>query len=435
MKTNIFVVGLDAFNLAQLQALRHASAYRFHSLISYEEIKGGERFPVREFLHEAEHTLGNFPDSIDAIVGYWDFPVSTLLPIVRHYHDLPGPTLEAVLKCEHKYWSRQLQKEVVPALVPPFEEVDPFRTDAIERCSLDYPFWLKPVKAASSHLGFLVHNQTEFRRRLSIIRQRIARFAEPFNHIMAMAHLPPEIAAVDGNHCIAEGIISAGRQCTLEGYVHAGKVHVYGIVDSIREGRHRSCFSRYQYPSTLPRRIQSRMIAATNKVLMHMGYDDSPFNAEFYWHADTDAINLLEINTRISKSHCPLFKMVDGEYHHAVMIEVALGRRPEFPYREGRFRIAAKFMLRRYRDGVVRTVPAREDIERVKQSFPGAEVLLHVEPGMRLSSLPDQDSYSYEIAVLFLGADNQQQLLVNYHMALDLLPFTIEDDAPEISCT
>jgi biotin carboxylase len=432
---NIFVVGLDAFNLAQLQALRHAGAYRFHSLIGYEEIKGGACFPVREFLSGAKHTLGKFQDRIDAIVGYWDFPVSTLLPVLRREQGLPGPTLEAALKCEHKFWSRQLQKEVVPALVPPFEELDPFRADAIERCSLHYPFWLKPVKAASSHLGFLIHNETGFRHSLSIIRERIARYAEPFNHIMAMADLPEEIAAIDGNHCIAEGIISAGRQCTLEGYVHAGKVHVYGIVDSIREGKHRSCFARYQYPSSLPRRVQSRMIAATETVLTHMGYDDSPFNAEFYWHAGSDAIRLLEINTRISKSHCPLFKLVDGEYHHAVMIEVALGQQPDFPFREGRFRTAAKFMLRCYCDGTIHAVPDTEDIERVKQRFPGAEVLLHVEPGMRLSSLPDQDSYSYEIAVIFLGADNQKELLENYRTVRDMLPFKIEYDDQADLCT
>ena len=183
MKKNIFVVGLDAFNLAQLQALRHASAYRFHSLSSYEDIKGGERFPVREFLQEAAHTLGNFPGSIDAIVGYRDVPVSTLLPIVRHYHDLPGPTLEAVLGCEHKYWGRLLQKAVVPALVPPFAALDPFRDDAIVRCNLAYPFWLKPVKAASSHPGFLIHSETGFRQSLSIIHQRIARHFPAGHHL------------------------------------------------------------------------------------------------------------------------------------------------------------------------------------------------------------------------------------------------------------
>jgi hypothetical protein len=91
-------------------------------------------------------------------------------------------------------------------------------------------------------------------------------------------------------------------------------------------------------------------------------------------------------------------------------------------------------MLRRYCDGTVHAVPGAEDIDRVKQRFPGAEVLLHVEPGMRLSRLADQDSYSYEIAVIFMGADNRKKLLENYRLALDMLPFVIENDAQVESC-
>jgi hypothetical protein len=427
-KKNIFVVGLDDFNLSQLQTLRHARDYDFHSLISYAEIKTRGEFPVRQFLHQSRETLEAFSGTIDAIVGYWDFPVSTILPIVRRRYHLPGPSLEAVLKCEHKYWSRQLQADVVPDCIPAFAAVNPFSTTVIDDCELEFPFWLKPVKAASSHLGFHVHNRREFEKSLNIIRQRIGRFAKPFNYILEQANLPPGITAIDGFHCIAEGIISAGKQCTLEGYVHRGAVHVYGIVDSIREGKHHSCFARYEYPSSLPEHITSRMIEVIEKVLTHMGYDDSPFNAEFYWDKKNDNIWLLEINARISKSHCPLFKLVDGEYHHAVMIDVALGNKPHFPHRQGPHKVAAKFMLRHYRDGVVTKVPSSQDMKQVQQRFPDCDIQVHIHSGMRLGDLKDQDSYSYEIAVLFMGADNRQELLENYHTALEMLPFEIDHD-------
>jgi hypothetical protein len=184
---NIFVVGLDDFNLAQMQALRQAGDYRYHSLVSYQEIKARAEFPVGEFLRHAEQTLDEFTGSIDAIVGDWDFPVSTVLPIIRQRHKLPGPTLEAVLKCEHKYWSRLLQAEVVPDSIPPFVRLDPFSDMARQDCALEYPFWLKPVKAASSHQGFRVRNEREFDSSLAIIRQRIGRFAKPFTYILGQA--------------------------------------------------------------------------------------------------------------------------------------------------------------------------------------------------------------------------------------------------------
>ncbi|MDY6979497.1 MAG: D-alanine--D-alanine ligase [Pseudomonadota bacterium] len=427
MSSNIFVVGLDDFNLSQLRSLRHANEYQFHSLLSYQAIKRPVLKPIEHLLQQAYTKLDNFEGSIDAIVGYWDFPVSTILPILRRRYNLPGPDLEAVLKCEHKYWSRCLQIEVAPELVPEFQLVNPFDPNAEDAIELEFPFWLKPIKSASSYLGFKINNRKVLTESLAVIRDRIHRFAEPFNDILKQADIPSHIAPVDGNYCIAEGIISRGGQCTLEGYVQKGEVTVYGIVDSIRSGRHRSSFSRYQYPSNLPGHVKQCMIQAIEKVLLYFGYNDSPFNAEFYWSKKDNKLYLLEINTRISKSHCPLFKMVDGEYHHAVMIDVALGHTPGFPHREGRHRVAAKFMLRHFRDGYVKTVPTRSQIDQVKQCFPDTEIQLHIEPGMWLRDLPDQDSYSYEIATLFMGAKNQKQLLANYQAALNRLCFDIRE--------
>ena len=428
MGKNLFIVGLDPFHLNQLKALARASEYRFISLISYEEIKCGSHFPVREFLAQAPRIMADYPGSVDAIVGYWDFPVSTMLPILQKQQGLQGPSLEAVLKCEHKYWSRLKQQEIIPECIPAFQQVDPFNPEAARECSLNYPFWLKPIKSVLSHLGFMIRDQMEFETALATIRAGIARYAEPFNIIFKQVEIPAEIEAVDGYRCIAESLISKGHQCTLEGYAHDGKVHVYGIVDSVREGTHQSSFSRYQYPSILPPQVQQRMIATTKKLITHLAYADAPFNIEFYWDNRRDSISLLEINTRISKSHCPLFKMVDGEYHHEVMIDVALGRAPSFPHRQGRFATAAKFMVRRYRDGKVLGIPGPEQVQRVRERFGGADVQINVTPGMRLSELRDQDSYSYEIADLFMGADSHEELLANYDQALTMLPFHIVHD-------
>lgn len=428
MAKNLFVVGLDDFHLAQMKSLRRADEYRFHSLISYEEIKCGKSFPVREFLEQATATLSNFENSIDGIVGFWDFPVSTVLPIIRSKFGLTGPSLISVLKCEHKYWSRLEQQQVVPEMVPPFQQINPFTEDPEGQLKIGYPFWLKPVKSVLSHLGFLIRNPDEFRAALRFTREHIGRYAQPFNFIMDHAELPGSVREIDGYHCIAEGVISQGRQCTLEGYVHQGEVVVYGIVDSIREGVHLSSFTRYQYPSRLPNTVQQRMIEATDKVLTHVGYDNSPFNIEFYWNEQSDSIHLLEINTRISKSHCPLLKMVDGEFHHEVMIDVSLGRKPSFPYRAGNFATAAKFMIRHFNNGRVIRVPDKHSVDKVKERYPQTDVLINVHEGMWLTDLKDQDSYSYEIADLFMGAESHETLLGNYDQALRMLPFQIDKE-------
>jgi biotin carboxylase len=426
---NIFVFGSDDFNLAQMRALDEARQFRFYELFRHEEIKADREISAQRLYEGALARLHRFSGPIDAIVGYWDFPVSTMLPLLRKPFGLPSPSFEAVLKCEHKYWSRLEQQRVIPDYIPDFCAVDPFGNDPRRQITLDYPFWIKPVKAASSHLGFMVLNDAQFQHAVDAIRENIFRFGSPFNYLLQFAELPDEVAAVDGYHCIAEALISRGRQCTLEGYVYDGEVYIYGAVDSIREGKHRSSFSRYQYPSSIPLRVRQHMVAVTVRFMDHISFDNGPFNIEYYWDASRDRIWLLEINARISKSHCPLFQHVDGASHHKVMLDLALGTRPLFPYRQGAYRYAAKFMWRIYEDAMVGRVPTDDELRAVCRQIPGVEVQFHIREGMRLSELKDQDSYSYEIAVVFVGGDSRKELLQKYSavqqaLRLELTPLS-----------
>lgn len=411
-RKNIFVVGLEPFNLRLLQAVRHAEQYAFHPLLSYEEVVAAKRFDLESLLDEARRILRGFDGRIDAVVGYWDFPTVLMMPILRREFGLRGPSLESVLRCEHKYWARQLQAEVVPDEVPEFRLVDPFDPRAAERIDLPFPFWLKPVKAHSSILGFRVTSRAGLEQALEETRRGIRRFAEPMDAIMRYADLPDAIRRVGGAHCIAEAMISGGQQCTLEGFVQAGAVEVYGIVDSIR-GRNRSSLERYEYPSSLPAAVKQRMIASARRVIGRAQLDDTPFNIEFFYDSRRDTIALLEVNARISKSHSPLFDKVEGVPHKEVMLDVALGRIPDYPARQGRFRYAAKFMPRVYGqhdDWRVRGVPGPARLREIEAAFPGSEVQLHVTDGMRLGDCPQGDAYSYELAAVFMGAQSRRAL-------------------------
>ena len=46
---------------------------------------------------------------------------------------------------------------------------------------------------------------------------------------------------------------------------------------------------------------------------------------------------------------------------------------------------------------------------------------------MRLSDLTRQESYSYEVAVVFMGADSRAQLLDNYRQAVGMLGMEFAD--------
>lgn len=424
-KDSVFVVGLDDLNRAKLEAA--GGDCTFHTLLGLDEVTAGHDYPVAERLAKAVSIAAAHSGGPDAIIGYWDFPVSLMVPLLAEHFGLRAPRLDAVLRCEHKYWSRLVQQRVAPDNVPAFEAVDPFDDASVAGIGLQPPFWLKPVKSFGSHLGFRIATPDDLRAAVHAIRNGISELGEPFNDFLARVELPKEVAPVGGLHCIAEAMIG-GRQCTLEGFVHQGRPEIYGVVDSIR-CPNRSSFARYQYPSRLSQAVRDRMATVAEDVIGAIGLDDTPFNIEFFWHERDDRLWLLEINPRISQSHGDLFEKVDGIAHHRVAVDLALGRRPDWSHGGGQFRHAGKFFLRRFADAVVNRVPTESEIAAVTERIPGTHVEVQVQQGMRLSDLPaqEQDSYSYIYALLFIGADSRQQLLQRYQHCLELLPFDFSD--------
>ena len=364
-KRNVFVFGLNDFNLRMLQQMRGAEDITFHKLLDRSELVERMDYPIKEILEHARERLRSFHGRVDGMIHYIDFPVSTIVPILAGEFGLRSASLEAVLTCEHKYWSRVEQARSIPGYLPRFAAFDPFDNGALERLEreLGYPFWVKPIKSFSSYLGFRVASREDFRQAVSQIRGEISRFAEPFDYLLDQVILPPEVAGIGGGHCIAEGIIG-GRQCTLEGYAFDGEIHVYGVVDSVRHAN-KSSFGRYQYPSRLPKRVQDEMRNVARRFMRHIGYDNAPFNIEFFWDAGRDRIWLLEVNTRISESHCDLFEKVDGTSSHEVAVDLALGRKPAFRKGAGEFTVAGKFFLRAYGDARVERVPGPEEVRRI----------------------------------------------------------------------
>lgn len=426
-RQTIFVLGADPFHTDLLESLRGAESLEFRPLLTYDAVvHPADDFSFTDLLERAERELAAHSGSVGGVLGYWDFPSTCLAAVLNRRHDIPSARLDAVAKCEHKYWARLEQQTVVPDMVPRFALVDPFAEDPLAGADIDYPFWIKPVKAHSSYLGFRIESRADLDAHLPAIRANIAHFGNPFDEFLSLVEPPSDLPKAGGNTCIAEEIVSLRRQCTLEGYVQDGRVVVYGIVESLRSGRFLSSFESYRYPAGLDETLRETMVAVADAVMTRVGYDNAPFNMEFFFDETAGVVRLLEVNARISKSHSPLFQMVDGVSHQQVAVDLLLGRSPLLPYREGRFAVAAKFMIRTYTDGVIRRVPDAAEIRRLQEEFPEAGLRLHVKPGMRLAHLPYQDSYSFELAELFLGAADDRELDRKYCRARELLTFEID---------
>ena len=424
MVKNVFVPALTDLQRRELATIRDAENYEFHSLLDMERLVEPEQYEFGTLLEQAREQLQSFPGSVDAVIPHWDFPTSVLAPILAREFGVPSPSLESVLKCEDKYWSRLEQAASVPECVPGFYAFDPFDDDALDKIDLEFPFWVKPVKAFASQLGFQIENEQEFHAAVEEIREKIGRIGNAFDEVLEMADLPEKVDKTSGTTCLAEEIIT-GTQSAPEGSMYRGEFDVHGIFDMLK-GADGHSFDRLEYPSAFPEEVQHRMIDICERYLRHIGYDNGCFNAEFMWDRTDEKLWLIEVNTRISQSHSDMFVKVDGTSNHEVAVDIALGERPKMPKREGRFNVAAQCHIAHDEDGIVTRVPSEQELAEIAQRHTDTIVELAVSPGDRLSELHNQGVYTYDLGVMYVGADSREHLVERYHEILDELHFEFD---------
>ena len=426
MKRNVFVIALEDKQTRAMQTLRERKDLEIHGLLDVSTAVESDNVSFNHLLSLANEQLTAYPGAVDAIIAQWDFPTSVIVPILCQQHHLPSPSITSVLKCEHKYWSRLEQQKVVPDVVPKFCGIDPFAEDPLSQVTLDYPFWLKPVKAFSSHLGFKVESSLHFEQAIKEIRAGIRQLGDAFNEALAYIDVPEEIIHLDGNACIAEEIIS-GVQGAPEGSVFNGEFNIHGIISQPKAENSIALFDRLEYPSNLPEHVHHKMVETAKTFLAHIGYNNGCFNVEFMWDEAREKLWLIEVNTRISQSHSEIFVLVDGMSNHEIAVDIALGQRPSLLNRQGVAPIAAKcFIPFAHRDGVVKRIPSQAEIAALKARLPHTDVVIDVEPGQQLSHLMHQDSFCYRLGTLYVTGNTHEEIEQNYQYCLDVLNFDIE---------
>lgn len=424
-RKNIFVFGYDERHSADLFQIPDIERFEFHPLLRSEEVVYQDNYVIDEKLDKARDILRNFDGPVDGIVCHWDFPATSMTAILCEEFGLLSPSLEAILKCSHKFWSRTEQKRVVPENTPGFCAIDPFDDNALESVTLEYPFWIKPIKGYGSTLGFRINEDADFKQAIGIIRKKIRRIGDPFNTILARVDLPPDVESVNGNYLIAEQLIH-GIEIAPEGSMQHGSFHTHGVIDMVRDKNHKS-FLRYEYPSQSPRAIQQRAIDIAEKTLRFIGFDNGCFNMEFFWDEETDDLWIIEINPRISQSHSYQFEKVDGMSNHEIAVHVATGDEPHFQHGNGPYKHAAKFLLRHYsqQDAIVENIPGKKELDQIRSLQPDTDIVINVKKGQRLSSLLDQDAYSYVLAHIHIAAQSTHEMLEKYHEAISILHFDL----------
>jgi hypothetical protein len=353
--------------------------------------------------------------NIDGLIHSQDYPGSVLSAIAAERSGYRTPSARATLLCQNKYLCRMQQAKSVPEATPDFF-LSKVAKAHLHRKKL--PLFVKPIKANFSAFARLATSELELQEAIEAACAT-KEFAQQFNWFLYQHDLPP----IDGNHALVEQALD-GLQYTLEGLVFNNRFQFFGVTDSYMFENTIS-FSRFEFPTKLPKPIVSRMQKISKKFLRHIGFDNGIFNIEFFYEDQKDKLTIIEVNPRMASQFADIYEKVDGTNSYDSLLSIALNQEPVLIKNGGKHQIAASFVLRRRKDAMVKNAPTSQDFENFFKEFPDGRVEVFGAIGSCLS-WGHQDGITFRYGLIHLGARDRQELFEKYDLAKRLLPFTFE---------
>ncbi|MBP6251929.1 MAG: ATP-grasp domain-containing protein [Rubrivivax sp.] len=302
--------------------------------------------------------------------------------LVAEAAGLPGVRPEAVLACQHKLHARQVLQQVAPEANIHFTALDVDYGDDIPD-GIRYPAFVKPVKAAFSVLASRVEGRADLqahtrfgRRELWVIR----RLVEPFERV-ARRRLPQ---AGSAHRMMLEAPVTA-PQYNLDGYMHAGSMHVLGVVDAVMYPSTQA-FMRWELPSRLDPAVQARAAEVAQRFLTAVGFDNGMFNMEFFHDPVSDRLSVIEFNPRLASQFGDLYQRVLGVDPHAIALALATGGDPAaVPRPVPTAGAASSFVYRSFDPAEEIAMPTWHQRRRLNQEFPDAHLFMFPKRGHSLA--------------------------------------------------
>lgn len=358
---------------------------------------------------------------VDAVLSTDEYIGAIIAAAVSNKLGLPGADPSRIILCQHKYYSRLAQQEYCPDAAVKCQLI-PQNIDASFKSKLDYPFFVKPVKGTFSLFAKKVGSLQEMLQHFRFTwYEKIALkvIARPFNQLLRTYTGLEK----DANFFIGEELIK-GDQVTVDGFAFNGKVTVCGIVDSIMfEGT--NIFERFQYPSRFPQEVTDRMEEIVIDLMEGIGVQNAQFNVELFYDHESDNIHIIEINPRLSYQFGDLYENVEGLNTYQVLLDLALGVKPNFIKGNGVFNHTASFVLRTFEGRELAGVPGQQHIDGFNSRYPESNIKIYGRKGTKLSS-EMRAIGSYRYGIVNVGAHSLLDLFAIYEDVLDSLPFSFK---------
>jgi hypothetical protein len=287
---NIFVIGMDGADDTLVHDKENNQKYSVHALPLYEVLKcSNDQYSILGAWESANAVLSRY-DSVDAIVGKGEFPVTAIQSLLCKKWGVPSASIESILRCEHQFWRRLLLKELIPEAVSPFELLQPFNPYYADDVTLPYPFYIRPVMSIDPNLVFTVNSREELIVSVSAIRERMTLTSGPLDLLLDSAAIPSVIRQIDTRYCMVETCV-IGEKYSLEGYIYNNKITIYQHLD-------------------LSEQIKMELEGYTHNIISFMGLDNCAFETTFSVNNQLGEMKLIEIKPKLSPLNAYLFEEI-----------------------------------------------------------------------------------------------------------------------------
>ena len=344
-RKNILIVGARP---RDREALANVKEYNIHFLdMDYNSRINRFNFDILSYLDEAGKIIKD--RRIDGVFSAFDVG-SLIAAALCDEFNLPGPSLEAVFLCYHKYYTRT-------SLNSPIR----FKTLSLGEESpelLDYPFYFKAPCSSLGVLGFTIRSPLDLKEALRLADKELPPMTEPLFPFFK-GHLDlKKFPLATENVLLIEEYLS-GHQITIEGFVHEGDVEFTVVADTNFFDNSR-LIDNFCIPTTLSSEVTDAIKKQAKEDVRKIGLDNTFFNAE-YWCRDDGAV-LIEINPRAATTFYNLYRETFSYDVYRAGLELCLGMKPRIHLDHGK--TGGQFNIVTAREGKVK------DLFNLDISFP-----------------------------------------------------------------
>jgi hypothetical protein len=421
----LFNYDWDATAAQALQAQGHAFDVRGFDLFSFPSNANLPFFSMDRFVNKLAAQAKS--QGWQAVSSQHEQFGALAAALLAEKMGWPGTPSKAVAACQHKLYARQVLEEVAPENNLKFTRLPCAYGDDVPE-GLQYPAFVKPVKAAFSVLAQVVRSREELQAftrfgayELWIIKHLVRPFEE------ACEQLLPE-AGTAHSMMLEEPV--RGLQYSLDGVVFQSEIKPLGVVDSIMYPGTQA-FMRFDYPSRLPATAQAQAMEVARKFLHAIGYTHGMFNMEFFYDAATQTLKVIEFNPRMASQFADLYQRVDGLDLHAMALELAYGRDPwALPRAASTQGAASSFVYRIFDERSshlpqrIPAMPAASQVAQLGAQFPDHLLFQFPKAGHSLAR-DFKWLASYRYGILHLSGRDAQDLQERCQRASGILHWPI----------